>query len=141
MRSPYALEREKTEANEFDEYTTGDPVFKRNRGENGAGFDFYRDSGIEDILRASGEFFGGVMSLFEGEGKEGGGEAGGYVQMTSSRGEEKDEKEKRELEKLLEESDTISAVEPKTPPKTKKVTIDEVPSELQTPAAEEVGEQ
>ncbi|GMH74088.1 hypothetical protein TrRE_jg5615, partial [Triparma retinervis] len=63
LNSPYAKEREVTEDNEFDEFTMGNPVFKRNRGPNGSGFDFYRDSGLEDIFRASGDFIGGVVSL------------------------------------------------------------------------------
>ncbi|GMI27164.1 hypothetical protein TrCOL_g7335 [Triparma columacea] len=101
-QSPYAKEREVTEENEFDEFTTGEPVFKRNRGPKGADFDFYRDSGLEDIFRASGEFIGGVISLFEA-GDEVVGNGGGYAQMgevqVSSTQEEK------ELEELLKESD------------------------------------
>ena len=81
--SPYARGREVTEENEFDEFTTGDPVMMRNCGSDGGGFfqDVYRHSGLEDIVRASGDAFTGIFSAFNGKG--GAGKNGGdYMAMT-----------------------------------------------------------
>ena len=57
--SPYAKERKVTEENEFDEYSTGDPVMVRNEGPDGLGvFQYvYRNSGLEDVVRGSTEAF------------------------------------------------------------------------------------
>eukprot|EP00518_Triparma_eleuthera_P008634 CAMPEP_0182468142 /NCGR_PEP_ID=MMETSP1319-20130603/15018_1 /TAXON_ID=172717 /ORGANISM="Bolidomonas pacifica, Strain RCC208" /LENGTH=663 /DNA_ID=CAMNT_0024668309 /DNA_START=158 /DNA_END=2146 /DNA_ORIENTATION=+ len=93
--SPYAKNRKVTDANEFDEYTTGDPVLLRNEGPDGLNpFQYvYRNSGLEDVVRGSAEAL-----KFEEEEDFGEPVKKGKVEEEGEEEEEEEEEEEQEQE-------------------------------------------